>query len=134
MTGNSLLLDTSIVIDLFKKNEQVVSIIARTPKIYIPVIVLGELYLGSFRSANQAAKSQEIKAFLQTCLLLEMQEATAFFYARAKTGLLEKGKPIPDNDIWIAATALQHDLPIFTTDAHFRHVEGLQLFNPLTSI
>lgn len=55
-------------------------------------------------------------------------------YALTKANLFKKGKPIPENDIWIAAITLHHNLPLYTFDKHFREIDGLQLFNPLSSI
>ena len=134
MSGNNLVLDTNIVIDLFKKTEQVRKIIAKTPTVFVPVTVLGELYLGAYRSADQAKKIEEIQNFLLTCKLLEIQQSTANFYGKVKANLLTRGRPIPENDVWIAAIAIQHNLEPYTNDSHFREVDGLMLFNPLTPI
>jgi tRNA(fMet)-specific endonuclease VapC len=134
MIGNNLLVDTSIVVDLFKQIDQVVSIIRKTETVFIPVTVLGELYLGAHRASNVEKKMQQIQGFLLTCKLLNTENTTAHYYANVKAGLLRKGRPIPENDMWIAAVALQYDLPIYTFDAHFREVDGLRLFNPLSPV
>lgn len=76
----------------------------------------------------------EIESFLAKCTILIPDYKTAEVYGKTKASLAKKGKPIPDNDIWIAVIALQHDLELYTTDAHFREVDALQLFNPLTSV
>jgi tRNA(fMet)-specific endonuclease VapC len=52
--------------------------------------------------------------------------ATALEYGYVKTGLKKRGKPIPENDVWIAACAFQHDLILVTRDGHFEYVEGLR--------
>ncbi|GAA4746989.1 tRNA(fMet)-specific endonuclease VapC [Flavisolibacter ginsenosidimutans] len=134
MTGNKVILDTNIIIELFKKNENVRSIVARIEMVCVPLIVLGELRLGAYRSKNPTAKEKEIEDFLSTSVLLLLNDRTTKIYAGTKAALLLKGRAIPENDIWIAAIALQQALPFYTHDAHFREVDGLQLFNPLSSI
>jgi tRNA(fMet)-specific endonuclease VapC len=68
-----------------------------------------------------------VNAFLESprVMVLAVSEATADFYARVYRALKRKGKPIPVNDLWIAATALQHGFAVYTYDQHFREVEGL---------
>jgi tRNA(fMet)-specific endonuclease VapC len=127
MTGNNLLLDTSIIIDLFKGDTKIIAFLEQGQSLYTAAAVLGELYLGAYRSANEQKKVQEIKEFLLNCKVLQADPITAERYAFVKTALLKKGKPIPENDIWIAATALQHGLPLYTNDRHFSEVEGITL-------
>ena len=127
MIGNKLLLDTNIVIELFRGNQIVVAILDKQEKIYLPTAALGELYLGAYRSANVSKKLQEIKSFLESCTVLYTDATTAERYAIIKTALLNKGKPIPENDIWIAATTLQYEIPLYTFDGHFEEVEGIAL-------
>lgn len=134
MTGSKVILDTNIIIELFKKNEKVKNVVARIGLVCVPLIVLGELRLGAYRSANRITKENEIADFMSTAVLLLLNERTANIYADTKAALLAKGRPTPENDIWIAAVAIQQDTPIYTHDAHFREVDGLQLFNPLSSI
>ncbi len=127
MIGNKLLLDTNIVIELFKGNQTVIAMLEKQEKVYLPTATLGELYLGAYRSANAPKKLQEIKSFLENCIVLYTDAATSDKYAIIKTALLKKGKPIPENDIWIAATAMHYELPLYTFDAHFEEVEGIVL-------
>ncbi len=127
MTGNKLLLDTNIVIELFKGDKQILAVLEEQESVYIPTAVLGELYLGAYRSANIQKKIHEIKNFLLKCIVLDTGYTTAENYAVIKTALLNKGKPIPENDIWIAATAMQYQLPLYTHDKHFAEVEGIRL-------
>lgn len=67
--------------------------------------------------------------FLNNCTVLYPDEKTADFYGSVKAALTRKGKPIPDNDIWIAAMALQHDLNLFTTDGHFAEIDNINWLN-----
>jgi tRNA(fMet)-specific endonuclease VapC len=127
MTGNKLLLDTNIIIELFKGDLQIPALLDKQENVYVPAIVLGELYLGAYRSANVQKKLLEIKNFLPRCIVLDTDNTTAENYGIIKTALLNKGKPIPENDIWIAATALQYQLPLYTNDGHFKEVEGISV-------
>jgi tRNA(fMet)-specific endonuclease VapC len=127
MTGNKLLLDTNIVIELFRGNQSVIDFLDKQEKIYLSTAVLGELYLGAYRSSNLSKKLQEIKNFLESCIVLYTDATTSDKYAIIKTSLLNRGKPIPENDIWIAATAMHYDMPLYTFDSHFTDVEGIKL-------
>ena len=127
MTGNKLLLDTNIIIELFKGDNEILGILEQQDLIYIPIAVLAELYLGAYRSTNLEKKLFEINNFLQNCIVLNADKATSQNYAIIKTALFLKGKPIPENDIWIAATAMQYQLPLFTHDKHFNEVEGISI-------
>jgi tRNA(fMet)-specific endonuclease VapC len=127
MTGNKLLLDTNIVIELFRGNQLVIDFLDNQEKIYLPTATLGELYLGAYRSSNVSKKLQEIKSFLESCVVLYTDATTSDKYAIIKTVLLNKGKPIPENDIWIAATAMHYDISLYTFDEHFKEVEGIKL-------
>ncbi len=127
MTGNKLLLDTNIIIELFKGNEQILYYLEQQQTVYMATAVLAELYLGAYRSADVQKKLQEIKSFLVKCIVLHTDDVIAENYAIIKTSLLRKGKPIPENDIWIAATAMRYQLSLYTNDKHFTEVEGIRL-------
>lgn len=127
MIGNKLLLDTNIVIELFRGNQVVIAVLDKQEKVYLPTAVLGELYVGAYRSANVAKRLQEIKSFLERCIVLNTDATTADKYAIIKTALLNKGKPIPENDIWIAATAMHYEITLYSFDRHFEEVEGIIL-------
>lgn len=70
MIGNKLLLDTNIVIELFRGNQVVVAMLDRQEKVYLPTAALGELYLGAYSSANVPKKLQQIKSILENCIVL----------------------------------------------------------------
>jgi tRNA(fMet)-specific endonuclease VapC len=125
MTGNKVLLDTNIVIDLFKGDKTILAYLEEQETVYIPAAVLGELYLGAYRSDNEQKHIKQIKDFLLRCTVLVADNITAENYALVKTALLKKGKPIPENDIWIAATAVQHKLILYTNDKHLNEVDGI---------
>lgn len=95
--------------------------------VFIATAVLAELLLGAYRSANVHKHIEQIKAFLLECTVLSADQGTAEACSKVKAALLKKGKPIPENDIWIAATALQYDLPLYTNDKHFSEVDNISL-------
>ena len=71
--------------------------------------------------------SEQIGNFLKICAILAPDERPAHYYGRVKADLARQGKPIPQNDIWIAAVALEHSLPLATRDRHFLLVPGLTI-------
>lgn len=127
MTGSNILLDTNVIIELFRGNPSVIVSLEALPSIDIPFAVLGELYLGAYRSSNPSKHAKQINVFLKQCRVLPADNETANWYALIKTGLLKKGKPIPENDMWIAAIAQQHKLTLVTRDKHFNEIDGLNI-------
>jgi len=128
MTGNRCLLDTSIIIHAFRKYNDISEKLDNIPHVYISVTAVGELYFGAYKSADSGKHIQRIQSFLNNCFIIETDETTAIIYGKIKANLSQKGKPIPENDIWIGATAIQYELPLFTTDSHFREIDNPQLF------
>jgi tRNA(fMet)-specific endonuclease VapC len=127
MTGNSILLDTSIIIEFFKGDLSIKKYLADNSPVNIPFAVLGELYFGAYRSSNPEKHLKQINAFLKICNILAADNETANNYAAIKARLIEKGKPIPENDIWIAAVAKTHSLPLVTKDKHFKEIDDLNI-------
>lgn len=125
MTGNKCLLDTSVIIHVFKKNNAVAEKLDAMQEIYVPVEVVGELYYGAYRSSNPAKHISQVQTFLTNCNILSADKITADIYGNIKATLTGKGKPIPENDLWIAAIAQQHRIPLFTTDGHFKEIIGI---------
>jgi tRNA(fMet)-specific endonuclease VapC len=98
-------------------------------EIFVSSTVLGELYYGARKSAHVAANLARIEQFAASVQVLNCDAATAQLYGNIRDGLRSKGRPIPENDIWIAAVALQHGLPLATRDEHFKEVDGLRVEN-----
>jgi tRNA(fMet)-specific endonuclease VapC len=124
MTGK-VLLDTNIVIALFADEASVKQQLAIVGEIFIPSIVLGELYYGARKSARAEQNIARIDEFAAGNTVLLCDTTTARQYGVIKAQLQVKGKPIPENDIWIAAIAEQHQLALVTRDSHFQHIDGL---------
>ena len=127
MSGSKCLLDTSVIIHAFKKHNAVSDRLDGIAEVFVPITVIGELYYGAYKSADEAKHIRQVESFLSNCKILQPDNATADFYGSIKAALNKKGKPIPDNDIWIAAIALQHGLALFTTDHHFTEIDSLNL-------
>ena len=86
----------------------------------------GELYIGVNRVENKAKHLKKLNEFLELCSVLNIDSGTAKYYGEAIAALYKKGKPLPVNDVWIAATALQHNLTLVTRDNHFNEIEELK--------
>lgn len=129
MSGNKILLDTNIVIELFRGNIEISNVLYKY-EIFIPTIVIGELYFGAYGSsilANSKKRIVEINDFLQNCKILEITFETSKTYGKIKNQLKLSGTPIPENDIWIGAISHQFSLPIYTLDSHFEKIKDIQL-------
>lgn len=127
MTGNSIAADTNVFIDLMKGDEQIAHKLESFSEVYLSPVVLVELYFGAYRSANPEKHLRKIAIAIQKSKLLTIDATTAEIFVTIKLALFAKGNPIPENDIWIAATAMQHGLPLYTNDKHFTEVEGITL-------
>ena len=126
MTGR-FLLDTNIVIALFAKEAGVQANLANAAEVFVPSIVLGELYYGANKSMRVAENIAKIDEFAASNSILVCDTKTAQEYGGIKNRLRGKGRPIPENDIWIAALGRQHHLTLITRDAHLGEVEGLAI-------
>lgn len=125
MAGSSRLLDTNIVAALLNQEEKLLDRVAEITA-YIPSIVLGELHYGARKSARSADNIRRIETLLDGFDVLVCDEGTAVHYGEIKLELRLKGRPIPENDIWIAAIAQQHGLILVTRDRHFAEVDRLK--------
>lgn len=119
------LLDTNIIIAHFAKEANVEQSLAVAPEVFLPSVALGELYYGACKSARVTINTRRIDEFAAKNTVLTCDTETAREYGRIKNDLRVKGKPIPENDIWIAAIAIQYDLTLVTRDGHFNEIEGL---------
>jgi tRNA(fMet)-specific endonuclease VapC len=131
-----ILLDTNAYV-AFKRGEKVaLHIIQKVDSIGFSVVVLGELLAGFSAGSKESINRQELKAFLGSprVVMLNVGETTTEFYAKVFSGLKQKGKPIPTNDLWIAATALEHGYAIFTYDQHFKEINGLLVGNKTSDL
>lgn len=126
MSGR-FLLDTNILIGFFGQDSSIVDAVSKAREVLIPSIVIGELYYGAFNSGKPEQNVQKIDAFKTQVPILSSDSETAKFYGQIKFQLRTSGTPIPENDIWIAALSIQHNLPLVSKDKHFQKVNGLQI-------
>lgn len=119
------LLDTNIVIAIFAEDTLVLLKLEEAEAIFVPSIAIGELYYGAYKSGRVAANLARIQEFIETNTILVCDEVTADYYGQITNMLRKKGRPIPVNDAWIAAVAMQHKLTLVSRDIHFQEIDGL---------
>jgi predicted nucleic acid-binding protein len=109
---------------LRRGHKAILDIVQRAETVALPAIVLGELYSG-FRAGNRYAENvAQLTQLLNkpSVRVLNITEETALRYAEIDVYLRKRGRPIPRNDVWIAAVALEHGLQLLTLDVHFREI------------
>jgi tRNA(fMet)-specific endonuclease VapC len=119
-----MILDTNALSAAADDDPGVVALLARAEQMVLPVIVLGEYRHGIAQSRNRASYESWLAELLPDCIVLDVQEPTTHYYAEISLELKRKGKPIPTNDLWIAALCRQHSLPLLSRDRHFDLVAG----------
>lgn len=126
--GGDYLLDSSVLIPSLRGDTAISTRIDGLPQVYVSSIVLGELYYGAFGSPTRPdAALLDIQAVVQKFTVLAVDATTALIYGRIGQELKRKGFTMPDNDLWIAATAIQYDVTLAARDAHFNWIDGLRV-------
>jgi len=123
--------DTNAISSLFSGDEKVLHHLAEAEQILMSIFVLAELYAG-FKGGSKEKQNRELlKNFIskKSVEILNATMETAEFFAVIKNKLKIAGKPIPLNDVWIAAHALEHNAEIISYDKHFTLIEGLHIWN-----
>lgn len=123
------LLDTSAYSVFLRGHAQVVARVATAAEICLNAVVLGELRAGFLAGGRSARNQRILREFLDSPVVrtLVLDEETADRYAAIVRTLRKLGRPLPTNDIWIAASALQHGLRLLTCDAHFKWIPLLSV-------
>jgi len=125
VSGNSVALDTSVAIAILA--GQAGSLLSKnTDEFLLPVPVIGELRYGALNSKRSAQNLAEVERLVARCRVLDITAATARVYAKLRLDLKEQGKPIPENDLWIAALCVEHQVPLATLDGHFDAIAPLE--------
>lgn len=124
-TAGKLILDTNVVIALIEGDSTVATLVRDCREVFMPSVVLGERYYGAFRSSRVKENIERIDSLRKDRVIIGCDHQTAERYGMIKSALRMKGRPLPENDNWIAAVALQHDIVRVSRDQHFREIEGL---------
>ena len=125
--NGELALDTNAVIAYRADVSEVVGLIDAAERVFLPLPVLGEALYGAKISGRPAENLVSVHAFAATCTILEPDVRTAEVYADLRAGLKAAGRPIPENDLWIAALCVQWGIPLLTRDRHFEWIAALQV-------
>jgi len=122
-----ILLDTSAYVGFKSGTEEVIDSITSAETVLFSPVVLGELMFG-FRNGNKFKENMdELNKFLEHKVveIVHIGKTTSDRYSRIALHLKRQGTPIPSNDIWIAAQAIEHGAELITLDRHFEHIAGL---------
>lgn len=119
-------LDTNIVVD-YLRDPGLHDFNLATHRPYLSVTALAELYAGAAKSARPDRNRKGIETFLKICTLLPNDAVTAKIYGDLWSELAKTGQMIPTNDIWIAASAIQHRIPLISQDPHLKRISRLEV-------
>ena len=121
-----MILDTNALSAYLDRTPEAVAVVSEARELAIPVIVAGEFAFGIAQSHHREAYERSLQRMLDRCTVLDIGIETARHYAAIGLELKGACKPIPANDVWIAALTRQHALPVMSRDAHFDFVGGLR--------
>jgi len=114
-----VLLDTSVIVAHLRGDEALTARLIEADAVYVSVVAVGELCYGALRAGQAEKAIAKVETFLEAATVLDTDRTTALTYGRIKKALADRGTPIPENDIWIAAAAARHGVPLAHRDAHF---------------
>lgn len=122
-------IDTNAYAAFKRGDPAIIAVLQHAPEILLSATVLGELLGGFAAGSRDSANRSELTQFLNSprVKLVPCGAATADFYALIYAALLKQGQPIPTNDLWIAASCLEHGAALLTLDAHFQYVGSLRM-------
>ncbi len=120
-------LDTNALSDFAAGSDALGDALMPFRGLALPVTVLGEYRYGLLGSKKKTRLEQWLDELLSDVRVLEATSRTSSVYALVRHQLRAAGTPIPENDVWIAAIAIEHGLPLATRDRHFRVVKGLEI-------
>jgi tRNA(fMet)-specific endonuclease VapC len=126
---NGSVIDTNVIIKMLVNDQAAIDLLSKVEKAYVPVQVVGELFYGAEKSTRRQENMNLFENVLADFEILPTSRATAVSYAVIKANLAKAGHNIPDNDIWIAAVAHEHDLTVASFDAHFTFIQDINLIN-----
>jgi len=121
----TVVLDTCALIEIGHGHPKVVRLLADADQLLIPTVVIGEFLAGTDDTKRGRHMSNWLHDFLNHVIIAPIALSTAGHFASLYCGLRRSGKMIPQNDLWIAAVALEYDAPLATDDQHLLNVRGL---------
>jgi len=122
----ALILDTNALSAAADREPAALELVARAERVAVPVIVLGEYRLGIAQSRHYTSYKNWLRDWVTAVTVLDIEEETTQHYAAIGLELKKRGRPIPANDLWIAALCRQHALPLLSRDRHFDVVAGIR--------
>jgi predicted nucleic acid-binding protein len=122
---NGDMLDTNVVIKYLAGDESAKQLIDNASRVSVSVIVVGELHYGVQKSSRKVSNLALFSNFLSNFSIIPVDENTATIYGEIKEKLRIIGISLPENDVWIAATAISRQCKLLTFDAHFKSIDGL---------
>lgn len=132
MSGNRIALDTNAAISVLNDTAGSGLWIKNFEEVFLPVPAIGELRFGALKSRRAGDNLRRINELVSRCQILEIRLGTTEVYARLRLDLRRRGKPIPENDLWIAALCVEHGLSLATTDGHYEPIEELRTERPIS--
>jgi tRNA(fMet)-specific endonuclease VapC len=129
-SGDRIALDANAAIAILNDSGGFGVWIRNFRELFLPVPAIGELRFGALKSSRSVDNLRRIDELVSRCQVLDVRLRTTESYARLRLGLRAKGRPIPENDLWIAAICVEHGLPLATTDGHFEYIEELVIASP----
>lgn len=114
--------------DVLNGKAAIIELLQQFEIIYLPITISGELLFGAKNLANRLRNEGRYQAFIESCIVLDTNALVAETYAEIRLSLKQKGRSISENDIWIAALCVVHEIPLLSHDRHFEYVEGLELY------
>lgn len=121
-----MILDTNALSAAAEENAGIVRIWAGLDRVALPVIVIGEYRYGIAQSRHASRYRRWLEDLITDCDVLDITEQTTHHYAAISAELRSVGKPIPSNDVWIAALCRQHSLGVLSQDRHFDAISGIR--------
>lgn len=127
-----LCLDTNAYVALRTGQPALAELLEQADEVFVPAVVIGELFTGFFMGTRQKQNAKELNTFLN---LPGVSVSAVDINVAERYGLLikdlrEQGTPLPTNDIWIAASAFETGARLVSYDKHFSKIPGLTVYSP----
>ena len=124
--NGKFIIDANVVIDYLRCKNNLLSQLMENEAVSISVIVIGELLFGAENSSQIKKHLSQVEELLSKVNIIGVDYETAVIYGKIRADLRKKGTPIPENDIWIAASAIQQNQTLVTSDKHFANIDLLK--------